>query len=287
MRTIPYRCGIFFKNRTVVSRTGVLEFLALTALACQLVSLGSAGSERLVPKVAVKNPSQLPVGCILPAKLTKALSAREAKAGDTVEAEITQEVPLPDQAKIAFRSAIDGIVLGTRKDQDGQGVELDLRFSQVSSRDRKLPAVMSLRAMASYMAVAEAQTPLTGADTGSPAGWANTVQIGGDVRYGDGGPVRTRYKEKVGKGVRGGVLVYVRANPDKGCQGPVRGDKRLQALWVFSADACGAYGLTDVEVIRTGEAAPLGIMTLHFKKADKSLAAGTGLLLRVESVPGR
>jgi hypothetical protein len=283
MRRVEHGRGIFRKGRAVVRVVGVAGFLAFTALACQLVSVGH-GSERLVPHLAVKNPAQLPDGCILPAKLNKALSAREAKAGETVEAEVTQEVPLPARAKIALRSVVEGVILGVRKDQDGPGVELDLRFNQVSTRDRKLPAVMSLRAIASYVAIAEARTPLSGPDAGTPDGWANTIQIGGDVRYGDGGPVRSRYRQKVGTGVRGGVLVYARANPERGCQDP-QAENRPQALWVFSADACGVYGLTDLEVIRTGQAAPIGDITLHFKKANKDLPAGTGLLLRVMSRP--
>ena len=285
MRTIEHCRTVLSKRRSVVRGTCVAGFLAFVALACQMVSLGTTGSAPLVPMAAVKNPSQLPDGCILPAKLNKTLSVKEAKAGDGIEAEVTQEVPLPDGGKIALRSVVGGVIVGARKDSDEQGIELELRFDQVSSRGRKLPAAISLRAIASYMAVVEAQTPLAGADTGTPAGWANTVQIGGDVRYGDGGQVRSRYKEKVGKGVRGGVLVYPRANPDKGCRGPVRGDNHPQALWVFSADACGVYGLGDVEVIRTGEAAPVGNIALHFKKADRNLQAGTGLLLRVVSRP--
>ena len=98
--------------------------------------------------------------------------------------------------------------------------------------------------------------------------WANTVQIGGDVRFGDGDSVRNRWKETVGTAVPGGVLVYARANPELGCDGPVREDDHAQALWVFSADACGVYGLKGVKVTHNGQSPPNGEITLHIEKAS-------------------
>jgi hypothetical protein len=139
----------------------------------------------------------------------------------------------------------------------------------------------SLRAMASYQAVRSAQMPLTGPDSGTPARWANTVQIGGDIRYGDGGLVRNRHKQQVGKGVNGGVLVHALANPNGGCEGPINGDDHLQALWVFSADACGVYDLKGVDIAHAGKSDPIGEITLHFEKDDMKLEAGTAMLLRV------
>ncbi len=106
------------------------------------------------------------------------------------------------------------------------------------------------------------------------------MQIGGDVRYGDGGEVRDRLKQKVGKGVRGGVLVQVRAQPNSGCDGPVNGNDTPQALWVFSSDACGVYGINGLEVTHDGKAPPLGVVTLSFQKPDTKLESFAGILLR-------
>jgi hypothetical protein len=120
-----------------------------------------------------------------------------------------------------------------------------------------------------------------GAEAGTPAGWGTTVQIGGDIRYGDGAKVRTASKQVVGKGVRGGVLVQVRANPESGCEGPVDGDDHPQALWVFSSGACGLYDLKGVTIARNGRSDPIGEITLSFDKESKKLESGTGMLLRV------
>jgi hypothetical protein len=172
------------------------------------------------------------------------------------------------------------IVLVT-KVGDGPGVDVSLRFEKIEYRKEMIPIAVSLRAMASYQAVRAAQTPFTGADNGTPAGWANTVQIGGDIRYGDGGEVRSRQKQKVGKGVIGGVLVHVFEQPGSECEGPVNGDDRLQALWVFSSDACGVYGMNGVKIVKTGKKEPVGGITLRFEKADMEISADDTMLLRV------
>lgn len=234
---------------------------------------------------AVQSSSPLPAGLILPVGLDNAISLKEVQKGVVVEARIMQEVPLPDRGKIALRALVKGPILAVEKDADGGGVKLTLKFNQVQDRKQTYSMAASLRAIASYLAVRSAQTPPTGADAGTPAGWSNTVQIGGDVRYGDGGIVRNRSKQRVGKGVLGGVLVHVYPNPSLGCEGPVNGDDRLQALWVFSADACGVYEMKGVVISHAGKTPPVGEITLHFEKDDMKLDAGTGILLRVVAQP--
>jgi len=140
----------------------------------------------------------------------------------------------------------------------------------------------NLRTIASYLAVRDAQTPLTGADGGTRAGWATTVQISGHIRHGDGSLVRNLQKQNVGEGVLGGVLVHIKANPSMGCRGPV-GEDTLQALWVFSADACGVYRLRGADIVLGDPRRRPGEFTLHFKKRDMKLASGRALLLRVIS----
>lgn len=184
-----------------------------------------------------------------------------------------------------MKSVVRGPVLAVAKDTDGSGVNLTLAFNQVEDHNHPLSVVTSLRAIASFMAVHSAHMPWTGADSGTPSGWANTTQIGGDIRFGDGGIVRNRQKQKIGTGVRGGVLVHVQANPSLGCEGPINGDDHPQALWVFSADACGVYEMKGVEISQTGKSTPLGEITIHFEKDDVKLEAGAGMLLRVVAKP--
>ena len=261
--------------------------LAMMAFAWQLAassqSFGTA--ENSASAGAVNNSSPIPVGTVLPVRLDDTVSIKEAHPGQTIEAKIMQDVPLPSHKKIPKRSSVNGSILTVVKDNDGEGVKVTLRFVQIDDHKQILPVVTSLRAVASFNAVRTAQLPFTDVDSGTPNGWADTTQIGGDIRYGDGGEVRNVAKQKVGKGVTGGVLVHLSANPGLGCDGPVSGDDPLQALWVFSADACGVYDLKGLQISHNGKSAPLGEITLHFNKVDTKIEAGTGILLRVLAKP--
>ena len=261
--------------------------LAFVALACQLASWARnprtpEGASR---GGAVQSPNLIPVGTILPVQLVNTISIKETHAGETVEARISQDVPLPDRGNIPRNLVVKGSILSVVKDSEGTAVRVALKFNQIDGRKQIYTLATSVRAIASYNAVRSAQTPYGGTDSGTPTGWADTVQIGGDIRFGDGGKVRNRAKQAVGKGVAGGVLVHVRANPGLGCDGPVNGDDHPQALWIFSADACGVYDLHGMHIEHTGKTAPAGEITFHFEKEDMKLEAGTGILLRVVSQP--
>ena len=261
-------------------------FLVLAGATWQLTSFGRTrpGSGNHLANVSAGSASQIPAGYILPAQIDRTVSVEDARVGDVIEARIMQEVPLPNREKIAFRSMLEGSVLHVARDEDETGLELTVRFDRVSHRGQNLTVATSLRAIASYIAVRDAQAPVGAYDEAFPR-WANTVQIGGDVRYGDGHSVRDRWNQTVGKAVIGGVLVHAKANPALGCEWPMGADDRPQALWLFSADACGVYGFEGVQIVHNGQSEPLGEIILHFKKATMKLRAGTGLLLCVVSRP--
>jgi len=281
-------CGIGAFRRPAASRCAMfLCVVGLILAAMQVASWArfAKAAENLASPLPVQNSPELRVGLILPIRLESTLVVRDAQKGQLLEARVMQDVPLTEGSKLAMKSVVKGTVLGVTNDSDGAGFNLTVSFTQVESRNQTLTMNTSLRAMASYQAVRTSQTPLTGPDGGTPAGWANTVQIGGDIRYGDGGLVRNGHKQKVGKGVFGGVLVHVQANPSAGCEGPIDGDDHLQALWVFSADACGVYGMKGANIAHAGKSDPIGEITLHFEKNDMKLDAGTAMLLRVVAHP--
>jgi len=234
----------------------------------------------------VQSPSPFPAGTVLPMRLEGDIVVKEGQKGQPITAKIMQDVPLPDKVKIPVKSMVRGLLVSVEKDPEGEGVLVTLKFNQLEMR-KEAPVTISayLRALASYSAVRTAQTPRSGADVGTPTGWADTTQIGGDTRFGDGGAVRGAGKQNVGKGVLGGVLVHVKANPARGCEGPVNGDDHLQALWVFSANACGVYDLRGIKIAHTGRSAPVGEFSLHFEKADMKLEDGTAFLLRISPQP--
>ena len=250
------------------------------ALTLSAINSSGRGSSRASGSVAPVAASAIPVGTILPIKLQNGLSVDDAAAGQKVEAYIAQQVPLPNRGKIRLNSEVHGTVVSVTKSPDGNGVEVSLRFDQIEYDKQIIRVATSLRALASFEAVRAARLPLGGADSGTPTGRGNTLQIGGDIRYGDAGQVRNRRKENVGKGVSGGVLVHISAQPGTECEGPENGDDRLQALWVFSADACGVYDLKGVEIAHNGKTEPVGTITLRFTKEKMKLDASTGILLR-------
>jgi hypothetical protein len=252
--------------------------LALSTFACAS-ALSSNIANASLPAVS---PAQLPIGTILPVTLDQTISLEQARAGQVIEARLAQQVFLSKHDKLEIKSRLTGSIVSVVKASDGT-VDLSLRFDKIQYHKQMIPLTASLRALASYEAVRTSQTPYIGADTGTPTGWADTTQIGGDIRFGDGGEVRNRQKQKVGKGVIGGVLVHVSAVPGTDCEGPINGDDRLQALWVFSSDACGVYGLPAVHIAHTGKTAPIAVITLRFEKPDMKLDASDALLLRVVS----
>ncbi|HWY08076.1 MAG TPA: hypothetical protein VNY24_14545 [Candidatus Acidoferrales bacterium] len=85
----------------------------------------------------------------------------------------------------------------------------------------------------------------------------------------------------MGKGVYGGVLVRVRAQPESKCGGPLDAEDRLQALWVFSSDACGAYGIQGVTIAHAGRTEPVGEIALAAEQKDLLVRGASGMLLRV------
>jgi len=220
-------------------------------------------------------------GTILPTRLNQSFSSRNAKPGQILTARIMQDVPLPKGQKIPAGSKVTGTIVSVQPRGGGTPARVELRFDSMLVRHQSIPIVTSLRAIAGFMEVQAAQTPEYTPGFGTPYYWAPTRQIGGDEVYGVGGPVTNQNGERVGSGVYGGVLVHVRAHPESKCRGPLDEEDRLQALWVFSADACGVYGLDHLAITHAGKTDPVGIIILTVEGQDLKLKAGDALLLRV------
>jgi hypothetical protein len=139
--------------------------------------------------------------------------------------------------------------------------------------------------MAGFMRIIEAQTPPIGPGESDVYRWLTTVQVGGDVVYGEGGPVTTgeNANEVVGNSVDGGVLGKVRAKQGTKCRGAIDGNDGPQALWVFSSDACGSYGLEHISIAHAGRTDPTGVIVLVSDRGKVKIAAGAGMLLRIST----
>ena len=216
----------------------------------------------------------IPAGTILPLQLNTSLNSRKA-------ARLTQDVPLPSGTRIRAGARAVGHVLEVREARNGSGAKLSLQFDTLEISKRRIPMSTNLRALASMMEVEDAQIPKTGPDRGTPENWWTTVQIGGDVVYRGGGPVANGLRV-VGTPTTNGVLVRIASKPGAKCRSGVGGNEQPQALWVFSADACGTYGFTDLAIAHAGRSNPVGQITLASEKRNFDVRSGSGLLLRVK-----
>lgn len=251
---------------------------------CNVKNLVLIGA--LLSAVALHGQQSIPNGTILPLELKSSLNSHFAKAGQVITARIAQDVPLPE-GRIREGSKVIGHVVAVTRASDNGPADISLRFDTLLESRNKMAITTNLRALASPMSVWDAQLPLTGPDRGSPENTWNTVLVGDDeVAYRGGGPV-AKGLEVVGEPTAGGgVLANLSAAAGTKCHGKFQGNDRLQALWVFSSDACGLYGLPDLTLSHAGRSNPVGEIKLASMKGEVELRSGGGILLRVmQSTP--
>jgi hypothetical protein len=226
--------------------------------------------------------SAIPAGTILPVRLNSSLNSRKVKTGQVITGRVAQDVPLSSGSKIHAGAKMIGHVVKVKRAIGGSGAQVSIRFDTLVTSGRQIPVTTNLRALASMMAVEEAQIPDTGPDRGTPENAWTTDQIGGEVVYRGGGPVAKGLRS-VGEPTANGVLVHVSDEPGTKCRGEIEDDNRLQALWVFSSDACGTYGFADLAITHAGRTNPVGEITLASDHGDFNVEAGGGMLLRLDN----
>jgi hypothetical protein len=230
---------------------------------------------------AGRDSVQIPVGTILPIRLNHGFSSKNARVGQQLTGRIMQDVPLPGSGKIPAGSTVVGTILSVSAAGNNTAGKISFQFAQIEIHHLRAAIFTNLKAIASPMEVEFAQIPETTPGFGTPYTWATTDQIGGDIKYGVGGPVTDRGSEVVGKGTYDGVLVHVKAQPESGCRGDAEGNDDVQALWVFSADSCGVYGIPGAKIVHADRTAPIGEITLATDSGDVNVRSGSGMLLRV------
>ena len=235
----------------------------------------------LLALAALAGAQEIPPGTALPITLNSTLDVRRVVPGQSINASIAQNVPLPSGAKIRSGSHLYGQVLQAATNPDGSSY-LRIRFERIRAKHGgDIPVSTSLRALAAMGAVREAQLPNHTPYRGeTPANWT-TEQVGGDVVYRGGGHVMSG-GTVVGDPVPDGVLAELTPVPESGCR-TGSGGRRL-ALWVFSSSACGVYGLLeDLVIAHAGDTNPVGEIVLQSRK-NIQVRAGSGLLLLTTGV---
>ena len=237
------------------------------------------------PAAAQQTNISIPPGTILPVRLNAPISSASAKPGQAVTGRIMQDVPLAGGMKIQQGSEVLGHVLDVTSATTTGGARVSLQFDKIVASHQTIPVATNLRAIAGFMQVIEAQTPQFGAGESEVFRWLTTVQIGGDVVYGAGGPVTSgdAGNQIVGRAVNGGVLSQIRAREGTKCRGASDGNDARQALWVFSSDACGTYGLEHISIAHAGRTDPAGVIILASDSGELKIRGGAGMLLRVNA----
>lgn len=224
----------------------------------------------------INGQTVLPPGTIVPVSLDKSLDARKSHAGQEIRATVMQDVP---GTAIRRRARVVGHVVQVSTAKDGS-VSLELRFDFVKMNGTMAPLRASLRALASFMEVEEAQLPEDSSDRGlTPETWT-TQQIGGEQVYRGGGSVMVGMAA-VGEPTPWGILATPRTQPGRPCRGVVGENRQPQAMWLFSSDACGVYGFDNVRIKQAGGMATEGTIILTSTTGKLILYSGSGLLLRV------
>ncbi len=245
---------------------------------------GMNAQPNTAPPAAINFPvssSQVPNGTVLPIRLNRGFSTKSVHVGAPITGRLMQSVPLPNGTTIPEGATVSGKILSVAPASNGADETVSFAFNQLAFDHQKFAIAVDLRALASMMTVELAQVPDQSYGFGTPPPWADTTQIGGDAVYGAGGEVTDSENRRVGKALYNGVLVHVRAKPDGPCRGPLDGDDRLQALWLFSSDACGVYGMQGASIAHAGRTDPLGVVVLAAPTGKLRLGSGSAMLLRV------
>ncbi len=259
-----------FRRVSVVS-----AFIAGIAMLAALFTFPSARAQDQTADAAA-----VPAGTILPVRLNNSLSTSKSRPGQIITARIMQDVPLANGGKIREGSKVIGHVVNVSSSADGKTEQISLQFDKLISSGRTIPIKTTLRAVAGFVEIMEAETPTDGPVSMPIA----ATQVGGDTAYTSGGAVVTRNGVDVGKSTKDGVVVQVGASGRQGrdCRGAIDGNSSPAAMWVFSSDACGTYGLSSIRIAHAGKTEPFGVIVLTSEKGQLKLPGDAGMLLRVQ-----
>jgi len=227
---------------------------------------------------STQSAERIPAGTILPVSLNSDLRSDKNESGTAIIATIMQDVPLGRGESLRKGSMLTGHVIevvtpGRGSDESKISFQLD----HIRLGDQTLPITTTLRAVASRSEVSAATPQLISSEYAD-----NTIEIGGDqISYGEGNPVMVG-AQVVGKYTRQGVLANVDQDLATPCRVTIDRKAQPQAFWVFSVNACGAYGFGDLRILRSGRTEAPGEVTLASNRKAVKLDKGSAMLLRVD-----
>ncbi|HUO33681.1 MAG TPA: hypothetical protein VMU43_01700 [Candidatus Acidoferrum sp.] len=229
--------------------------------------------------IRVRAQEVVPVGTVLPVQLNSTISLK-SMPGQVISARVMQNIPRLTGVRVRAGSKLVGRILEVTPPRTNSGPAVAFVFDTLVVKREKYAIVTDLRVLASPLEIDNAQIPDNGPDRGTPPEAYTTIQVGGEVVYRGGGPVKNR-ERVVAEPVPDGVLGALRASDLGNCRAAIDGNSQPQALWLFSTNACGVYGIPGLEIAHAGRTEPQGRIVLISKKNDLKIRGGSGMLLRV------
>jgi hypothetical protein len=232
---------------------------------------------QLVQGQNTRSAEPIPAGTVIPVSLNSALRSDKTGSGAAITATVMQDVPLGRAETLRRGSKVTGYVVDAiTSGRASDEARISFRFDQVGLGNRTVPITINLRAVASPHAVLQASPQPSSSETTD-----YEVEIGGDqISYAEGGAVM------VGSQVAGiytshGVLANVDQDLGAPCGATIDSNARPQAFWLFSVNACGAYGFGDLKILQPGRTEPVGEITLASNRKAVKVGKGSAMLLRV------
>lgn len=224
----------------------------------------------------VAGAQEIPAGTVIPVMVTTTLDSAKAHVGQPISGKVMERVPLPGGENIPEGAKVTGHVALVIPAKDADPASLAIQFDKVVAHGKELPMKTSLRALASMMAVYEAQVPFFEPDT-TPRGAVMLAPVGGEAAFRPDNPEKS-YRP-----------VHFSGELAPGCGSRIDQGGGTGALWVFSPYACGVYGFGNALVIVGERSAATEDSILLGSRKNFSIRGGSGWLLRViprESIAG-
>lgn len=238
----------------------------------------------------VSGAQSISAGTAIPVVLTGTVVAGRAQAGDPVTAKTMQAVRLQDGRAIEPGAVVLGHVVvssGFRFDGSpyaGQKASvLAIHFDTIAMEGKQIALSLEARAIAGAVASHAAEIP-TYRDEKDTTG--KQVLIGGAESWPLESAVLSRSGAVEGYSRKAGVFARLRAagNVNLESAAGCEASEGEQAVGIFSADACGAYGLDGVVLTENGgseHGMEKGTFLLESRAQSVTLHAGSTALLQV------
>jgi hypothetical protein len=251
------------------------------------LALGAASLTLCAAATTAPASSQsLPALTAIPVSFVQTVDAKKAKVGDMVTAKTMQVVQLPGGASISKGSLVEGHVVVAapfRFDSTPyahqRASEISIHFDKVRQGDLVIPVNLSVRAIATKMATADASSPHHLDDTDT----LGVITLIGGTEF---TPIDKVIKSESGDAIAynrdGGVFARLMPSSSLGAAPSVRcaGTDTEQSVAIFSPDACGAYGFGGDYMAQNGDDGS-GTFTLTARGRSAKLSQGFTALLQV------